>query len=65
MKEILGEIQSGQFADEWMAEAESGKPNFSKLVAEGKGHQIEDVGEKLRDLMPWLSSNKLVDKAKN
>jgi ketol-acid reductoisomerase len=65
MKQILGEIQSGQFADEWMAEAESGKPNFSRLVEAGKKHQIEDVGAKLRGLMPWLSSNKLVDKAKN
>ena len=65
MKQILSEIQSGQFADEWMAEAESGKPNFSRLVEAGKKHQIEDVGAKLRDLMPWLASNKLVDKAKN
>jgi len=65
MKRILSEIQSGQFADEWMAEAESGKPNFSRLVEAGKKHQIEDVGAKLRDLMPWLASNKLVDKAKN
>ena len=65
MKEILSEIQSGQFADEWMAEAESGKPKFNQLVSEGKGHQIEKVGEQLRGLMPWLSSNKIVDKAKN
>ncbi len=65
MKEILAEIQSGQFADEWMAEAESGKPNFNKLVADGKKHQIENVGEQLRGLMPWLASNKIVDKAKN
>jgi ketol-acid reductoisomerase len=48
-----------------MAEAESGKPNFSRLVAEGKQHQIEQVGEQLRGLMPWLAANKLVDKAKN
>lgn len=65
MKQILTEIQSGQFADEWMAEAESGKPNFARLAESGKKHQIEEVGARLRGLMPWLASNKLVDKAKN
>ncbi len=65
MKEILGEIQSGQFADEWMAEAESGKVNFNRLVESEKKHQIEEVGAQLRGLMPWLASNKIVDKAKN
>ena len=65
MKRILAEIQSGQFADEWMAEAESGKPNFTRLAEGEKKHQIEEVGEKLRGLMPWLSANKIVDKAKN
>jgi ketol-acid reductoisomerase len=65
MKQILAEIQSGQFADEWMAEAESGKPNFNRLVASGKKHEIEEIGGKLRGLMPWLTANKLVDKAKN
>jgi ketol-acid reductoisomerase len=48
-----------------MAEAESGKPNFNKLVADGKKHQIEEVGAKLRGLMPWLAANKIVDTAKN
>lgn len=65
MKEILSEIQSGQFADEWMAEAESGKPNFNSLRSEGQNHQIEKVGADLRGLMSWLSSNKIVDAAKN
>ena len=65
MKQILSEIQSGQFADEWMAEAESGKPNFNRLAESGKSSQIEEVGSRLRGLMPWLSANKLVDKAKN
>jgi len=65
MKQILAEIQSGQFADEWMAEAESGKPNFNRLVASGKKHEIEEIGGKLRGLMPWLTAHKLVDKAKN
>src|SRR5262249_51161088 len=57
MREILAEIQSGQFADEWMAEAESGKPNFTRLVETEKKHQIEDVGARLRGLMPWLAAN--------
>jgi ketol-acid reductoisomerase len=48
-----------------MAEAESGKPNFTRLVEAEKKHQIEEVGSKLRGLMPWLASNKIVDKAKN
>ena len=65
MKQILAEIQSGQFADEWMAEAESGKPNFKRLAEAGKKSQIEEVGGRLRGLMPWLAANKLVDKAKN
>ncbi len=65
MKQILAEIQSGQFADEWMAEAESGKRHFTELAEKEKQHQIEQVGERLRGLMPWLSTNKLVDKARN
>ena len=65
MKQILTEIQTGQFADEWMAEAESGKINFNRMVAEEKQHSIEQVGSQLRGLMPWLSANKIVDKAKN
>jgi ketol-acid reductoisomerase len=65
MKEILAEIQSGQFADEWMAEAESGKVNFHRLIETEKKHPIEQVGGQLRSLMPWLSANRIVDKAKN
>ncbi|MFN9743482.1 MAG: ketol-acid reductoisomerase [Acidobacteriota bacterium] len=65
MKQILNEIQTGQFADEWMAEAESGKVNFNRMIAEEKQHSIEQGGAQLRGLMPWLSANKIVDKAKN
>ena len=65
MKQVLTEIQTGQFADEWMAEAESGKVNFNRMIAEEKQHSIEQVGSQLRSLMPWLSANKIVDKAKN
>jgi ketol-acid reductoisomerase len=50
MKEILGEIQSGQFARELIAEEDNGRPNFKALREAGKGHQIEQVGKELRDL---------------
>ena len=58
MKEILGEIQSGQFADEWVAESESGRENYHRLQEEGKRHPIEQVGAKLRSMMPWISAGK-------
>jgi ketol-acid reductoisomerase len=65
MRELLADIQSGKFANEWMAEHQAGKPNFKKLEAEGREHLIERVGEKLRTMMPWLGRNKLVDKSRN
>src|SRR3954464_3967186 len=51
MKKILGEIQDGTFAREWVAEDDNGRPNFTKLQREGQEHPIEQVGEKLRGLM--------------
>ena len=65
MKKILGEIQSGEFANEWMSECDSGKENFKRLESEGEKHQIEEVGAKLRAMMPWLAQNRLVNTAKN
>jgi len=65
MKKILGEIQSGQFAKEWMDENASGCSNFYALREKGETHPIEEVGSKLRDMMPWISANKIVDKSKN
>jgi ketol-acid reductoisomerase len=58
MKEILGEIQSGQFADEWVAESESGRANYHRMQDEGKAHPIETVGAQLRSMMPWISAGK-------
>ncbi|MGI8424589.1 MAG: ketol-acid reductoisomerase [Chloroflexota bacterium] len=55
MKRLLADIQSGRFADEWMAECEAGKPNFNRLEAEGLNHPIETVGARLRSMMPWLN----------
>ncbi len=60
MKKILGEIQSGQFVKEFMAENKSGCKNFNELRQKGKRHQLEKVGEKLRAMMPWIAKNKLV-----
>jgi ketol-acid reductoisomerase len=58
MKKILGEIQDGSFAQEWVAESESGRQRYMELQARGKEHQIERVGEQLRDMMPWISEGK-------
>lgn len=58
MKAILSEIQSGKFADEWMAECAEGKPNMTRLAESQKKHQIETVGSTLRDMMPFIKKNK-------
>jgi len=54
MRMLLGEIQDGSFAREWVAEDDNGRPNFTKLQQEGQQHPIEQVGEKLRGLMSWV-----------
>jgi ketol-acid reductoisomerase len=64
MKEILGEIQSGRFAKEWILECRANKPVFNALTKKGEEHPIEEVGAKLRAMMPWLKKGKLVDKSK-
>jgi ketol-acid reductoisomerase len=56
MKKILGEIQDGSFAREWVAEDDAGRPNFARLQKEGQEHPIEQVGEKLRGLMSWVGT---------
>ncbi|WP_020500708.1 ketol-acid reductoisomerase [Sciscionella marina] len=56
MKKILGEIQDGSFAKEWIAEDDNGRPNFTKLREQGQQHQIEQVGAKLRGLMSWVDN---------
>lgn len=58
MKNILSEIQSGQFADEWIAESEAGRPNYKALQEKGKAHPIEVVGARLRSMMPWISAGR-------
>ena len=57
MKEILGEIQSGDFAREWIAENRAGQENFKRMRAEQAGHQVEVVGKELRAHMPWIDTS--------
>ena len=56
MKKILGEIQDGSFAREWVAEDDNGRPTFTKLQREGQEHPIEQVGEQLRGVMSWVGT---------
>ena len=65
MKEILADIQSGKFADEWMNEHRAGSPRFNELREASRSHPLEKVGEQLRSMMPWLAENRLVDKSRN
>jgi ketol-acid reductoisomerase len=65
MKKILGDIQSGSFAEEWINEYKCGMPHFSELRKEAGNHPLEKVGASLRSMMPWLAQNRLVDKSKN
>ena len=58
MKKILGEIQSGEFAKEWIAENENGRPNFNRMREEAAAHPIEKVGAELRGMMPWIAAGK-------
>jgi ketol-acid reductoisomerase len=59
MKQILADIQAGSFAKNWIAEAESGYPNFKQMRQQDAHHPIEVVGAKLRDMMPFLDPVKL------
>ena len=54
MKAILKEIQSGKFAKEWVKEYEAGLPKYNKLLEDGEKHPIEETGQRLRSLMPWI-----------
>jgi ketol-acid reductoisomerase len=58
MQKILKEIQSGKFAKEWIAESEGGRVKFNELRKAGADHQIEEVGKRLRSMMPWISAGK-------
>jgi len=58
MKKILDEITSGKFAEEWVAESDSGRANFNALREAGRQHPIEKTGAELRAMMPWISAGK-------
>ena len=65
MKKILAEIQGGEFAKEWMLENKANKPVFNALRRKGTEHPIEEVGARLRSMMAWIGTSKIVDKTKN
>jgi ketol-acid reductoisomerase len=54
MRKLLADIQSGEFAKEWIAENRAGAENFQRLREEAAGHQVEQVGRELRKMMPWI-----------
>jgi len=65
MKEILGQIQRGEFAREFILENKSGNVAFNAMRRRAAEHPMEEVGARLRSLMPWLKDNRLVDRTKN
>ena len=65
MRRILADIQAGRFTRDWVAECGAGQPSFKATRRRWAEHPIEEVGSRLRAMMPWLSDGKLVDKAKN
>jgi ketol-acid reductoisomerase len=65
MKKVLRDIQTGAFTSKWIGEVKSGMPSFKATRRMHDSHPIEEVGEKLRAMMPWIGANKLVDKTKN
>jgi ketol-acid reductoisomerase len=58
MKKVLAEIQAGKFARQWIKENRSGRKNYTRLMNKDLKHQIEKVGVKLRDRMPWLEQGR-------
>jgi ketol-acid reductoisomerase len=65
MKAVLKDIQTGKFTSDWMQEYRAGAARFKGIRRVNDAHQIEEVGARLRGMMPWIGKNKLVDKAKN
>ncbi|MCX5516918.1 ketol-acid reductoisomerase [Kaistia defluvii] len=65
MKRVLTDIQTGKFTSDWMQEYKAGASRFKAIRRNNDAHQIEAVGAKLREMMPWIGKNKLVDKSVN
>jgi ketol-acid reductoisomerase len=59
MKKILGEIQSGKFTRQWVAEYKGGLKKYNRLLKKGASHQIEKTGQRLRSMMPWMTKKNL------
>ena len=51
---MLSEVQSGDFAKEWIKENKEGRPNYNRITEDEKNHPIEKIGEELRKMMPWM-----------
>ncbi|MGH7068052.1 MAG: ketol-acid reductoisomerase [Acetobacteraceae bacterium] len=65
MKAVLADIQSGRFARQWMLENKVNQTSFKAMRRQMGAHPIEEVGEKLRAMMPWITAHRLVDKSRN
>jgi ketol-acid reductoisomerase len=65
MRRVLKEIQSGQFAKEFILENKAGAPTLKAMRRLAAEQEVEKVGAKLRDMMPWIKQNRLVDKSRN
>ena len=65
MKRVLADIQQGKFASQWIAECKAGQPRFKATRRLNDAHPIEEVGAKLRAMMPWIKAGALVDKSRN
>ena len=65
MKKMLTDIQSGRFTKDWMLENKVNQTSFKAMRAKLAEHSAEQVGAKLRDMMPWIKQRALVDKSKN
>ena len=65
MKRVLEDIQSGRFTRDWMLENRVNQTSFKAMRTRANAHPIEEVGAKLRAMMPWIGKNKLVDKERN
>jgi ketol-acid reductoisomerase len=65
MKRVLGDIQSGRFTRDWMLENKVNQAHFKAMRRRNAAHQIEEVGGRLRAMMPWIAKTKIIDKSKN
>jgi ketol-acid reductoisomerase len=65
MKKILRDIQTGEFAKEFILENKAGAPTLKAMRRIGQAHPVETVGARLRDMMPWIKANRLVDQSRN